>query len=195
MATATKHNVHQHTFAALKDAHGYKNVMQAPRVVKIIVSTGVGKFNKDKKRIELIVDRLSRITGQAPAARSAKKSIANFKSRVGDIVGYQVTLRGARMQSFLDKLIHIVFPRMKDFRGLKQSAIDEMGNITIGMKEHIVFPETSDEESKDIFGLAVTITTTAKNKKEAEAFFRHLGLPLQEGKSEREEKQGRKKKK
>lgn len=172
------------TFNALKSELGYRNVMQAPKVVKIVVSSGVGKVNKDKKRLELVVDRLSRITGQAPAPRAAKKAIANFKSRAGDVVGYQTTLRGARMQSFLSKLINIVLPRVKDFRGIKTSAIDEMGNISIGFKEHIVFPETSDEESKDIFGLAITITTTAKNKKEAEAFLRHLGMPLQEKQEE-----------
>ncbi|MDP3646411.1 MAG: 50S ribosomal protein L5 [bacterium] len=188
MATATKHTVHNKTFAALKESFGYSNIMQAPRVTKVVVSTGVGRVNKDKKRLELVVDRLSRITGQAPAARPSKKAIANFKSRIGDIVGYQITLRGIRMQSFLDKLIHIVLPRVKDFRGIKPSAIDEMGNITLGLKEHTVFPETSDEESKDIFGLAVTITTTAKNKKEAEGFLRHLGLPLQEAKEGKENK-------
>ena len=168
------------TFEALKAVSGYKNIMQAPRVEKIVVSTGVGKTNKDKKRLELVVDRLSRITGQAPAPRAAKKAIANFKSRTGDTVGYQVTLRGVRMQAFLDKLIHIVFPRVKDFRGIKPSAIDEMGNISIGLKEHTVFPETADEDAKDIFGVAVTIVTSATNKKEAEVFLRHLGLPLQE---------------
>jgi len=168
------------TFDALKSDLGYTNVMQVPRVVKIIVSTGVGKVNKDKKRLELVEDRLAVITGQHAAARGAKKAIANFKSRTGDIVGYQVTLRGARMRSFLSKLINIVLPRVKDFRGLKPTAIDEMGNITIGIKEHTVFPETSDEDAKDVFGLAITITTTAKNKKEAERFLRHIGLPLQE---------------
>ena len=168
----------QNTFTALKSEFGYTNVMQTPKVSKIVVSTGVGSL-KDKKKLELIIERLTRITGQAPAVRGAKKSIANFKSRVGDVAGYQVTLRGVRMQSFLDKLIHIVLPRFKDFRGIKPSAIDEMGNISIGFKEHIAFPETSDEDTKDIFGLAVTIVTTAKSKKEAEAFLRHLGLPLQ----------------
>ncbi|HWP61387.1 MAG TPA: 50S ribosomal protein L5 [Candidatus Paceibacterota bacterium] len=167
------------TFKALKGDFGYTSPMQAPKVTKVIVSTGVGKVNKDKKRMELVVDRIRKITGQAPAPRGAKKAIANFKSRTGDIVGYQVTLRGARMESFLSKFINIVLPRVKDFRGLKASAIDEMGNITIGLREHTVFPETSDEESKDIFGLSITITTTAKNKKEAESFLRHLGLPLQ----------------
>lgn len=169
----------QKTFETLKGAMGYTNVMQAPKVTKVIVSTGVGSI-KDKKRLELILDRMTKITGQHPAERSAKKSIANFKVRAGDTSGYQVTLRGARMQAFLDKLVHIVLPRVKDFRGIKPSAIDEMGNITIGIKEHTVFPETADEDAKDVFGLAVTIGTTAKNKKEAEAFLRHIGLPLRE---------------
>ena len=172
----------QNIYETMKEEFGYESTMQTPRVQKIVVSIGVGKVNKDKKRLELIVDRLSRVTGQAPAPRGAKKAIANFKSRTGDIVGYQVTLRGARANDFLQKLIHIVFPRTKDFRGIDPKAIDEMGNITMGIKEHIVFPETADEESKDIFGLAVTITTTAKNKKEAESFLRHIGLPLREAK-------------
>ncbi len=175
----TNTTAQKNTFNALKETKGYTNIMQAPKVVKVIVSTGVGSI-KDKKRLELIADRLATITGQHPAARAAKKSIATFKVRTGDAAGYQVTLRGARMQSFLDKLIHIVLPRMKDFRGIKPSAIDEMGNITIGIKEHTVFPETADEDAKDVFGLAVTIATTAKNKKEAEAFFRYIGLPLRD---------------
>ena len=176
--------IQKKTFEALKGKFHYKSVMQAPKVSKIIVSTGVGAKHDPKKR-EVIKDRLARITGQAPAARMAKKSIATFKIRAGDTVGYQVTLRGARAESFLNKLIHIVLPRSKDFRGIKPETIDEMGNITIGIKENIVFPETSDEDSKDIFGLAVTIVTTAKNKKEAEAFFRYLGLPLKEGGTEK----------
>src|SRR3989338_3578234 len=167
------------TFDALKSDLGYTNVMQAPRVTKIIVGTGVRSV-KDKKRLEMIVDRLAKITGQAPAVRGAKKSIANFKIRTGDVAGYQVTLRGARASSFLDKLIHVVFPRVKDFRGLKISAIDEMGNISIGFREHTVFPETSDEDAKDVFGLSITIVTSAKSKKEAESFLRHIGLPLQQ---------------
>lgn len=172
------HTIQKNTHAALKGEFGYKNIMQTPKLVKLVVSTGVGSI-KDKKKIETILDRMTTITGQAPAARSTKKSIANFKTRVGDLSGYQVTLRGARMVSFFDKLVNIVLPRVKDFRGIKVSAIDEMGNITIGLKEHTVFPETSDEDAKDVFGLAVTIATTAKNKKEAEAFLRHLGVPLQ----------------
>ncbi len=175
---ATKSPLHN-TFDALKESQGYTNVMQAPRLVKIIVSVGVGSV-KDKKRLELIKGRIARITGQKAAERNTTKSIANFKTRVGDLAGYQITLRGQRAELFYQKLIHVVFPRVKDFRGLSPKSIDEMGNITIGLKEHTVFPETSDEDAKDVFGLAVTIATTAKTAKEAEAFFRYSGLPLRE---------------
>ena len=166
------------TFDALKAPLGLTNVMQTPRLTKIIVSTGIGRLH-DPKKETLIVERLGRITGQKPVRRAAKKSIANFKVRTGDVMGYQITLRGARMQSFFDKLIHIVFPRIKDFRGFKVSSIDEMGNLTLGLKEHTVFPETSDEDARDVFGLAVTFTTSAKDKKQTEALFRYLGVPLQ----------------
>ncbi len=165
-------------FDAMKATFGYKNVMQAPRIEKVIVSTGTGKID-DKAKIALIQNRLAAITGQKPAPRQARKSIASFKLREGDVIGYQVTLRGARMHSFLDKLIHLALPQTRDFRGLKATAIDEMGNITLGLKEHSIFPETTDEEIKDVFGLAITIVTTAKTKAEAEALLRHIGLPLQ----------------
>ncbi len=163
----------------MKEAFGYKNKLQAPRLVKTVISTGVGKI-KDKKKIEIIENRLARITGQKAAPRGAKQSVASFKVRQGDIVGYQVTLRGSRMYDFLDKLMHIALPRTRDFRGLAPKAIDTLGNITIGIKENTIFPETSDEELKDVFGFAVTIVTTAKSKKEADVFFRHIGVPLQE---------------
>jgi large subunit ribosomal protein L5 len=164
-------------FDTFKGTFGYKNVMAAPRLTKIVISSGVGKA-KDKKRNELVAARLATITGQKPSARPAKKSIAAFKSREGDIVGFQVTLRGARMYEFLDKLIHISLPRTRDFRGLNKTAIDDMGNYTIGIKENSIFPETSEEDLKDVFGLAITLVTTAKTKPEAEAFLRHLGMPL-----------------
>ncbi len=164
-------------FDALKGDFGYKNVMQAPRIEKVIVSTGTGKI-EDKAKIALIQNRLATITGQKAAPRKARQSIASFKLREGDVIGYQVTMRGARMHHFLDKLVHIALPQTRDFRGLKTTAIDEMGNITLGIKEHSIFPETTDEEIKDVFGLAITIVTTAKTKAEAEALLRHIGLPL-----------------
>lgn len=165
-------------FKTFKDTFSYKNVMQTPRLEKVIVSTGTGKID-DKQKIALIQDRLAKITGQKPSARPAKKSIASFKLREGDIIGYQVTLRGARMRDFLDKLINVALPSTRDFRGLKVSAIDEMGNYTLGIPEHTIFPETADEDIKDVFGFAVTIVTTANTKAEAEALLRHIGLPLQ----------------
>lgn len=168
----------QSVFDALKGDFGYQNVNQAPRIEKVVVSVGTGKV-QDKQRERLIADRLARITGQKASPRPAKQSIASFKLREGEIIGYQVTLRGARMTSFLDKLIHIAIPQTRDFRGLKTTAIDEMGNITLGIKENTIFPETADEELKDVFGLAITIVTTAKSKAEAEALLRHLNLPLQ----------------
>ena len=167
----------QSAYPALAEAFKYTSQMQGPRIMKVVVSSGVGK-RRDKKQLEIIEDRLAKITGQKPSARPAKISIASFKVREGDTVGLQVTLRGARMYDFIDKLIHIALPRTRDFRGLKASAIDDMGNITVGIKENTIFPETSDEDLKDVFGFAVTIVTTAKSKAEAEAFFRHLGMPL-----------------
>ncbi|MAZ56731.1 50S ribosomal protein L5 [bacterium] len=166
------------SFSALKDKLGYTNPMQAPRVTKVVVSTGTGKI-EDKAKLALIQDRLAVITGQKVSPRPAKKSIATFKLREGDIIGYQVTLRGERMHDFLDKLIHIALPQTRDFRGLKTTAIDDMGNYTVGIKEHTIFPECVDEELKDVFSLAITIVTTAKTKEEAEALLRYIGLPLQ----------------
>lgn len=165
------------TFDSLKGEFGYKNVNQAPKVEKIVVSVGTGRVD-DKAKIRLIQDRLALITGQKAAPRQARKSIASFKLREGDVIGYQVTLRGKRMMDFLNKLIHVAIPQTRDFRGLKFSSIDEMGNYTLGIKENTIFPETADEELKDVFGMSITIVTTAKDKKEAEAFLRHIGMPL-----------------
>ena len=165
-------------YETLKGEFGYKNVMQAPKLEKVVISVGTGRV-QDKAKIALIQDRLARITGQKASPRPAKQSIASFKLREGDIVGYQITLRGKRMIHFVDKLIHLALPQTRDFRGLKVTAIDEMGNYTLGIKEHSIFPECGDEDSKDVFSLAVTLVTTAKTKKESEAFLRHIGLPLQ----------------
>ena len=170
----------QSSYLALAEQFGYTSPMQGVRIEKVIVSSGVGK-KRDKKQIELIEDRLAKITGQKSAQRPAKISIAAFKVREGDTVGLQTTRRGARMYDFLDKLIHIALPRTRDFRGLSPKAIDDMGNLTVGIREHTIFPETSDEDIKDVFGLAITIVTTAKSKAEAEAFFRYIGMPLTEG--------------
>ncbi len=167
----------KNAFKELKTALGIENPMQTPRLVKVVLSTGVGSI-KDKKKIALIEDRMVRIAGQKVSLKGAKKSIASFKVRQGDPAGFQVTLRGERMNNFLDKLLNIAFPRTRDFRGISRKSIDDIGNISIGIKEHTIFPETSDEEIKDIFGLGVTVVTTAKDKKSAQAFFEYLGFPF-----------------
>ncbi|MFA6050593.1 MAG: 50S ribosomal protein L5 [Candidatus Paceibacterota bacterium] len=165
------------SYKALKESLHLKNSMQAPKLVKVVLSVGTGKV-ADKKRKEFIAERLSRIAGQKVATRAAKKSIASFKVRQGDNVGFQATLRGDRMMNFLEKLIHIALPRTKDFRGLKADAIDAMGNITIGIKEHTIFPETADEDIKDVFSFAFTVVTTSKKKADTKAFLEYLGFPF-----------------
>jgi len=165
------------SFKDLKDTLKLKNIMQSPKIVKVVVNSGVGSLS-DKKKIDIVVDRLAKITGQKPIKRGAKKSVASFKSREGDIVGVQVTLRGQKMWSFLDRLFHIALPRTKDFRGISPDAIDEMGNYTLSIKEHTVFPETADEDLKDVFGFSATIVTNLKSKSDTLEFFKSLGFPF-----------------
>lgn len=162
---------------ALAKELGLKNMLALPSLEKIMLSTGVGKI-KDQKRLDMIADRLARVTGQKAAPRGAKKSIASFKSRQGDIVGYAVTLRGDRMWSFLEKLINVAIPRIRDFRGFSETSVDEKGSLTIGLREHTIFPETADEELKDVFGFAITLNVKAKDRDQALALFRTIGFPF-----------------
>lgn len=164
-------------FKDLGKDFGWANVMQIPKVQKVVVSVGIGSV-KDKNKVKLIADRLATITGQKAATRNAKKAIASYKTRVGDTIGYQVTLRGKRAEDFLNRLLHIALPRTKDFKGIPSNSVDEMGNYTLGIKEHTVFPETADEELKDVFGMAVTVVTSAKTKEQAKAYLTHLGFPF-----------------
>jgi large subunit ribosomal protein L5 len=178
-------------YPKLKEKYGYKNVMQAPKLEKILVSVGTGKMSRaDKKRQDFVAERLAIITGQKPSARPAKKSIASFKLREGEIIGQLVTLRGARMYGFLDKFINIAIPRTKDFRGFSERSIDAMGNFTIGIKEHTVFPETADEDLRDVFGMAVTLVFSSKGKSETKDVLEALSFPFREG-AEEASKRGR----
>lgn len=161
----------------LKKELGIKNDLALPRILKVVVNSGTGKA-KDKKRTELVADRLAKITGQKASLRPAKKSIASFKLRQGDIIGLSTTLRGARMWGFLDKLLNVAIPRMRDFKGLNANSVDEIGNFTLGLREHTIFPETADEDLRDVFGLSITIVTTAKDQKSAQTLLRHLGFPF-----------------
>lgn len=168
-------------YDALKAQYGYKNVMQAPKIEKVIVSVGTGRISRgDKKKNDFIADRLAKITGQKASARPAKTSIASFKLREGEIIGQMVTLRGARMYAFLEKLMNITIPRTKDFRGYSKRSVDSMGNLTVGIKEHTIFPETADEDLKDVFGLAITIVTNKPSKNEATDFLKAIGFPFRE---------------
>ena len=171
-------------FEKMKGAFHYKNIMAAPKMQKIVLNVGTGTaLKKDKNKNEAISDRLAKITGQKGALRGAKQSIASFKTRKGDPVGIVVTLRGSRMYAFLEKLINVAIPRTKDFRGINRKAVDNMGNLTIGIKEHTIFPETADEDIKDVFGLSITLVGSAKNKKEGTAFFELLGVPFKKEES------------
>ncbi len=166
-------------FTTMKSTYGYKSSMSAPHLTKVVVAIGTGSgIKRDKDRNKFVMERLAKITGQKPATRGAKKSIASFKVRLGDPIGVLVTLRGARMYGFLDKLINVAIPRTKDFRGIERKVVDNIGNMTMSIKEHTIFPETGDEDIKDIFGLAVTIVTTAKTKPEATEFFELIGIPF-----------------
>ncbi|MFZ2205597.1 MAG: 50S ribosomal protein L5 [Minisyncoccia bacterium] len=166
-------------FEKMKGAFHYKNVMASPKLKKIVLNVGTGTaVKKDKNKNEAISERLAKITGQKPSQRGAKQSIASFKIRQGDPVGVMVTLRGKRMYAFLEKLINVALPRTKDFRGINRRAVDSIGNLTIGIKEHTIFPETADEDIKDVFGLAITLVSSAKTKPEGFAFFELLGIPF-----------------
>lgn len=167
------------SFEKMKGVFHYKNRMAAPKMTKIVINVGTGTaVKKDKNKNDAIALRLSKITGQKTALRGAKQSISSFKIRQGDPVGVMVTLRGKRMFAFLEKLINVALPRTKDFRGISKKTVDNIGNMTMGIKEHTIFPETVDEDIKDVFGFAITLVSTAKNKKEGTAFFELLGVPF-----------------
>jgi len=166
-------------FEKMKSVFHLKNAMAAPKIKKVVVNTGTGTpMKKDKNKNDAISDRLAKITGQKGALRGAKQSISSFKVRQGDPIGVVVTLRGKRMYAFLEKLINVAIPRTKDFRGINRTAVDNIGNLTIGIKEHTIFPETADEDIRDVFGMSITLVSTAKNKKEGTAFFEILGIPF-----------------
>jgi len=161
----------------MMDAFGYKNKMAVPKIEKVAVNTGIGSV-KDSAMKELIEKNLSIITGQKPKKTLAKKSIASFKIRQGVHIGFSVTLRGKKMYEFLNKMIFVAIPRKRDFRGLNHKCVDDMGNMTIGFKEHLVFPEMAGGDIKNTFGFEVTIITTSKKKKEAFELFKLMGFPF-----------------
>ncbi len=163
---------------ALKKEFGYKNVMQVPRITKVVINSGVGRFVKETGYIDNVEKTLNRITGQKPVRTKARDSISNFKIREGMEIGVVVTLRGPKMYQFLEKLVRVTFPRVRDFRGVTDKAFDRQGNYTIGLKENVAFPEVKSGEVDKIHGLQIIINTTAKDKQEGKALLTHLGFPF-----------------
>lgn len=167
---------------AMRKKFGYKNDWMVPRLTKIVINAGIGRLTQTPNFEEKILPEISRdislISGQKPKLTAAKKSIAGFKIRAGQTVGLKVTLRRKRMYDFLEKLIKIIFPRLRDFRGIDLKNIDSKGNLTVGFREQIVFPEISAETLKVDFGFEISIVSSAKNREEAMELYRQLGLPL-----------------
>lgn len=164
--------------AALKEEFGYKNDMQIPRLDKIVLNMGVGEAVKDTKKVKQAAEELSQIAGQKAVITHAKKSIAGFRVREEMPLGCKVTLRGDRMYEFLDRLINIALPRVRDFRGVKGTSFDGRGNYAMGLKEHIVFPEINFDKVDEVLGMDIIIATTAKTDAEAKALLKHFNMPL-----------------
>jgi len=179
-----KEKYQKEVIPAMMEKFGYRNEMAVPKIKKVVVNTGfgrlvAGKTSEEQKKLETaILEDLALISGQRPILKGAKKSISGFKIRKGMPVGAQVTLRGKRMQDFLERLIHIALPRSRDFRGIAASSFDKEGNLTVAIKEHIAFPEISPEKVKNIFGLEITVVTTAKSREEGIELLKLLGFPI-----------------
>ena len=164
---------------ALKQKFGYKNVMEIPKLEKIVINMGLGDCKDNSKALELAVSELATIAGQKPLVTKAKKSIANFKVREGMNVGAKVTLRGERMYEFTDKLVSIVLPRVRDFRGVPTKAFDGRGNYALGVREQLIFPEIEYDKVEKIRGMEMIFVTTAKTDEEAKELLRLMGMPFQ----------------
>ena len=166
--------------AAMKEKFGYTNEMQVPKLDKIVVNMGIGEAVADSKKAQAAMKDLAAITGQKPAPTRARKSIAQFKLREGMVVGAKVTLRKDRMYEFLDRLITIALPRVKDFRGLNGKSFDGRGNYAMGLKEHLVFPEINYDQIDQIWGMDIVVATTAKNDEEARELLKQFQFPFQQ---------------
>jgi large subunit ribosomal protein L5 len=162
----------------LSQEFGFKNVHQVPRLEKVVVNMGVGKATQNAKLVEKAAEELAAITGQKAAIRRARKSIANFKLRQGQPVGCTVTLRGARMWEFFDRLVNVSLPRVRDFKGVSAKAFDGRGNYSLGIREQIIFPEIDYDSVENITGLNITVVTSARNDAEGKALLAHLGMPF-----------------
>ncbi len=163
---------------ALQKAFNYRNVMEVPRIQKIVVNIGLGEAMGNPKALEAAVADLTTVTGQKPVLNKARKSIANFKLREGVIIGTKVTLRGNRMWAFLDRLMNIALPRVRDFRGVSPDAFDGRGNYTLGLRDQLIFPEIEYDKIDKLRGMEITIVTTAGNDEHSREMLRFLGMPF-----------------
>ena len=163
---------------AMRKSFAIENVMAVPKIEKIVINTGIGRIAKEDKTTERVAKDLTMIVGQKPVLKKAKQSISGFKLREGMNVGISVTLRGKRMYDFLDRLISIALPRSRDFRGIEVKNFDKMGNLNFGIRESSIFPEINYENVKDIFGMEVTVVTTAKNREKGIELLRQMGFPI-----------------
>ncbi|HME68851.1 MAG TPA: 50S ribosomal protein L5 [Myxococcota bacterium] len=162
----------------LSQEFGYKNSHQVPRVEKVVVNIGLGQATQNAKLLEKATEELAAIAGQKPLVRKARKSIANFKLREGQAIGCMVTLRGDRMWEFLDRLVNVALPRVRDFKGVSPKAFDGRGNYTLGLREQIIFPEIDYDKVERTTGMNVTVCTTAETDAEGRALLGHLGMPF-----------------
>jgi large subunit ribosomal protein L5 len=167
----------------LKEKFQYKSVMQVPKVVKIAINRGIGDAVSDKKLVDVGVSELTTVTGQQAVATIAKKSVSNFKLREGMPIGAKVTLRGDRMYEFLDRLLTVALPRVRDFKGVKARGFDGRGNYSLGVQEQIIFPEISIDKINKIAGMDITFVTTAKTDEESLALLKAFGMPFSKGKN------------
>jgi large subunit ribosomal protein L5 len=165
--------------AQIRKELGLKNDFEVPKIEKVVVNTGIGKFLKDSNQVKEIVDSVSQITGQKPVMTKAKKSISGFKTREGLEIGIAVNLRGKRMWDFIEVLIGASISRIRDFQGIKETSIDQAGNLNIGIKEHLIFPQILPERVKNVFSLQVSIVTNAKDRKKGMVLFKALGFPIE----------------
>jgi len=168
----------QRIIPSLMKRFGFQNFLRAPQVTKVVLNIGVGEATQDIKLLDLAVADLARVSGQKPSIRKAKKSIANFKLRSGMPVGVMVTLRGKRMYEFLDRLINATIPRIRDFRGVSRKSFDGHGNYSLGIVEHVIFPEIDRDKVTRLWGMDVTIVTSAKNDEEGYELLREMGMPF-----------------
>ena len=176
--TSLKERYDKEVILEMKKIFGLKNNLEVPRIKKVVVNAGIGKYLKDANLVKEVTESVAQITGQKPLATKSRKSIAGFKIREGLEVGLKVTLRGKRMWDFLERLIGAAIPRIRDFQGIKKSAVDDGGNLNIGIKEHMVFPEINPESVKSTMSLQVNVVTDAKNKEEALELFRLMKFPI-----------------